>query len=886
MSSGVKGGAASSIRVSIPNSVKKTIENIKEITGQNHSEDEIYAMLKECSMDPNETAQKLLLLDTFHEVKRKRDKRKENLNKEPTESKWKPPAQARVNRAGRGNYPSRYTSHDAGGGRNLAAAKGNAPSPILEKGASKTPLATAQETKKSSAAALSNGPSATTSQPTNAIYENLASATGGANQSNATSNPCMSKSETPLPLSTPVDSNTNLNAVSTRDIQLHPMLDLSNTAKSIPSAPASVSCFSSSDPVLLPSQELPLHAVGTIRREVGTQHTPVEQIDKPTDSKSSSAKKSESEVGSSNLQQKMADEFQGVEKNRHLEPVQPASSTIGVSTASRPSSNYNNRTQVIGSQKVGSGKEWKPKSTNSSAAQGAASSGVSIVFVGNHPESQPTPVVLTSRDDTLELQRKLENSQISHRQHVIIPNHLHVPEAEKLGFCFGSFDASFGVDMSHIGVHEGDKSPPLSESSEAIDEPVKELQLSNQNALVAAEDSEIKYPDQVQSPLQGPENLAYTEVGASSSITPDYSESMQEVASGIHQHPVVHTSSNYNFGFMPPHQLTPLESSELQACDAPQLPGFVVQQSFDPASYYAQFYRPGIGSDGRLSPFHSAGAANKYNGIAALVSPQSSQSPQELQGGVPMVLSTASPTPLVTQAAGVMQSSIPTQQPLPVFRHPTGVHSPHYPPNYFPYGPYFSPFYPPPAIHQFLSNGTFPQQPQAGNLYPTPPGATAKYSVSQYKQGSNTGNSTHVGMPGSYAPYGLSMANYTPNPATAAVTSTSSEDVAPPQVKENNIHLNGPQSEGSGVWITNPGRDISTMQASSFCNLSQGQLGFTPTQPGHGTFTGIFHHAQVATVHPLLQQSQAITSPADMVGQTTNMYQQPQHSQINWPSNY
>lgn len=61
MSSGAKGAAARS-RVSIASSVKKTIENIKEITGQNHSEDEIYTVLKECSMDPNETAQKLLLL--------------------------------------------------------------------------------------------------------------------------------------------------------------------------------------------------------------------------------------------------------------------------------------------------------------------------------------------------------------------------------------------------------------------------------------------------------------------------------------------------------------------------------------------------------------------------------------------------------------------------------------------------------------------------------------------------------------------------------------------------------------------------------------------------------------------------------------------------------
>ena len=52
--------SGSGSRVSIPSNMKKTIQNIKEITG-NHTEDEIYAMLKECSMDPNETAQKLLL---------------------------------------------------------------------------------------------------------------------------------------------------------------------------------------------------------------------------------------------------------------------------------------------------------------------------------------------------------------------------------------------------------------------------------------------------------------------------------------------------------------------------------------------------------------------------------------------------------------------------------------------------------------------------------------------------------------------------------------------------------------------------------------------------------------------------------------------------------
>lgn len=51
-------------RFSIPGKTRKMIQNIKEITG-NHSEEEIYAMLKDCSMDPNETAQRLLLQGIF-----------------------------------------------------------------------------------------------------------------------------------------------------------------------------------------------------------------------------------------------------------------------------------------------------------------------------------------------------------------------------------------------------------------------------------------------------------------------------------------------------------------------------------------------------------------------------------------------------------------------------------------------------------------------------------------------------------------------------------------------------------------------------------------------------------------------------------------------------
>ncbi|RRT39410.1 hypothetical protein B296_00059170 [Ensete ventricosum] len=54
MGSGVDGGGQV-----VPLRIRKTIQSIKEIVG-NHSDADIYAVLKETNMDPNETAQKLL----------------------------------------------------------------------------------------------------------------------------------------------------------------------------------------------------------------------------------------------------------------------------------------------------------------------------------------------------------------------------------------------------------------------------------------------------------------------------------------------------------------------------------------------------------------------------------------------------------------------------------------------------------------------------------------------------------------------------------------------------------------------------------------------------------------------------------------------------------
>ncbi|XP_024181060.1 mucin-12 isoform X1 [Rosa chinensis] len=869
-------------RVSIPNSVRKTIQDIKEITG-NHSEEEIYAMLKECNMDPNETAQKLLLQDPFHEVKRKRDKRKENLNnRESAEPRWRPGMPGRGGRGGRVNFSSR-PPHDAGGGRNSGPGTENGPAQVAEKGVAPS-LPTTRETKTKERSLVTSSVTVIVGGPSN-VASGTTTVVPASQLSTGTS--------AEISLSLVGDkSGSSVSAVDAKKIptsafgneDLHEQAAPSSSSSSVLPNPASTlgACFSPSDPVLVPSNDSRLPgSVGTIKREVVSHHPPAA-----------------SEVGSSLAQGKTTSKTQGVGKTQPSDFSHPSSTSTHGGSVSRPSSNYSSRSQqLIGTQKaVGTNKEWKPKPIVSAVVQGQATANVAAPevpadLVEVSPQSQPVSSVLDSEEATSKLQKKLEElhlPQLPQRKLVILPNHIHVPESERNKLSFGSFGATFGVTNSYVSGPESEKSStPRSETSQVIEESVEEQSSSNQNVLATADEGD--FPDHSQSPTHMLENLSSVEGDVSSSAAQGHNESKHDtvLTSGGHQLPVANTSPNYSFGIVPPilgSQLAAFENSESQARDISRLPSFVVQQPLDPASYYAQFYRSGADSDGRLSPFPSPGVSTKYNGNVGVL-PPSSQSPQE--GGV---LSAAGPTPLVTQASGLVQSSIAvTQQPVPVFRPPAGVHIPHYA-NYIPYSHYFNPFYVPPPIHQYLGNGAFPQQPQAGGVYPAPPAAAAtgvKYSLPQYKAGTNTGNSNHMGMASGYGPYGSSPAGYNPSPATTAGNTTPNEDLSTSQFKESNVYITGQQSEGSSVWVAAPNREMPSL-TSSFYNLPpQGQhVTFTPTQAGHG----FYHPAQAvsaAAVHPLLQQSQTMAGAVDMVGPGGSVYQQPQHAQqINWPSNY
>ncbi|KAK4369279.1 hypothetical protein RND71_013071 [Anisodus tanguticus] len=702
-----------------------------------------------------------------------------NSVKESAEPKWKTGMPGRGNKGIRGNLTSRHALHDVGGGKN---GKDNITKQILDKNVnlSSVPNVDAKNISSISSAAV-NGPSGLASGSNSIVQNAHASTRRGVKQFVA---------NTGVQTTSADASRHPKAATGNRDVHGQRRPNSGNSSRTLSSSPPSGAYLSASDPVLLPSQDSrPAGVVGTVRREVGSQ-LPVDHVS----SNSNGSKKTTaiSDAGSSNIQVKIPSKFQGPGKNQLQEYSQIASSTHGGSSVSRPSSNYNDRSQTVGPQKAGPCKEWKPKPVNSNLAQGsalaaAASSGAFMVSVEANTLSQPPAAGPEIKEITADLQEKLEESHISDVEHVIIPNHLHVPEVEKLGFCFGSFDTSFTLGTSTNIAPEHVKSPPLSEASECIEEAASEPIPSHQNASVAAEDTD--YSDQ---PSHGQESLPAKGDDISSSA-PEGSEPKQESLQAGQQYSVVHTSPNYNFGFVPPmlgNQLPPFESSESQPRDVSRLPNFLVQQPVDPTGYYAQFYRSSADSDGLISPFHSAGVSTQYNGSVAVVPPHTSQ-----EGGSTLTLSAAAPTPLVTQAAGLMQSSIAVpQQPVPVFRQATGMHLPHYPPNYIPYGHYFSPLYvPPTAIHQLLRNGAFSQQPQAGGIYPSPPSAAARYSLSQYRPGANVGNSAHMGVPGTYAPYGSSPVNYNPSSATSTGNPASNEDLSASQFQESNVYVSGQQ---------------------------------------------------------------------------------------------
>lgn len=94
------------------------------------------------------------------------------------------------------------------------------------------------------------------------------------------------------------------------------------------------------------------------------------------------------------------------------------------------------------------------------------------------------------------------------------------------------------------------------------------------------------------------------------------------------------------------------------------------------------------------------------------------------------------------------------------------------------------------------------------------------------------------------------------------------------------------QNEGPAVWI--PSQEMSSLRLNSLYNLPpHGQhVAFPPAQAGHSAFSGIYSGQPLAASSPMLQHSQAMAGAVETVAPPSGVFQQPQHAQMNWISNF
>ncbi|KAK4439679.1 GBF-interacting protein 1 [Sesamum alatum] len=532
-------------RVSISDSLRKTIQDIKEITGK-HSDEDVYAMLKECNMDPNETAQKLLYLDTFHEVRRKRDRRKVGVNNRAQEEYRRTPGMQRRGNGG-GNYVSSYNSDDAVRGRQLNARRQNGYSSRMGR-ASKASMPVLC---KDSNIVASDGGSTAAADPSacdgSSSHESTSqlverndrgvSKDTRADYGNKSGNPSLrpvhikqlsNVDPGPTPTPTPTNSSTVASGATIDGGSLKSKC--SRVGNSAGSTSVSGLYSSASDPVLVPSlNPRNLGSVGIIKREIGSQRNTAEtSINLPAESRMNAVQSvavGQAVSGSVELTSSAQPmEYKGVERTQLTESsLLPASSSHQIAAA-------NDNQESCAVRQV----NGPPKEILSEAAGVAPEANIN---------SLPTLEDSSSGQTTAEVD-KLHKLHISSRQSVIFPNHLHVPEAFKNSLTFGSLDA-------HIGQDNEDSNPrdvSITTTVEAAKEPSPTHQSSSPTS------GHSDYHDRPQSPPNVLVNLTSQQENVSSGTALRYDQSKQEMQQpvGGPQNPVLPPVPDYGLSLVPP----------------------------------------------------------------------------------------------------------------------------------------------------------------------------------------------------------------------------------------------------------------------------------------------------------------------------------------------
>ncbi|RZC01220.1 GBF-interacting protein 1-like isoform X2 [Glycine soja] len=836
--------------------VRKTIQSIKEIVG-NHSDADIYVALKETNMDPNETTQKLLNQDPFHEVKRRRDRKKETQN---VGNKGQPSADSRrssENNSGQGmkfNAPSernvRRTNYSRntlpGISKEFRVVRDNRVNHIYKEVKPLTQQHSTSATEQLNVNTPDKGSSGS---------RNSSLASNGPSDSHAR----YLKDAVPNIIDRKIasedkDKQGMISNAAGRVQPIKPNNAHQNSA-SVASTSSAVGVYSSStDPVHVPSPDSRSSGVvGAIRREVGV--VGVRRQSSDNKAKQSFAPSISYVVGKDGTS---ADSFQSVgavSKTEQFSQTNVTEPSLSGMPVSRPSLNnqYNNRPhqQLVGHQRVSQqNKEWKPKSSQkpNSNSPGVIGTPKKAAVAAASPPAENSGDI---ESNTTELQDKLSQVNIYENQNVIIAQHIRVPETDRCQLTFGTIgtelDSSRLQSKYHI-IGASEKSneeltasltvpaPELStddvSGSKQVDLRDEHIRSSRSDSPVSGAASEQQLPDNKDS--SNTQNLDnYANIGLVRDSSPSYAP------------------------------------SEPQQQDSHDMPGFAAYDP--PAGYDIPYFRPTIDET---------------------VRGQGLSSPQEA------LISHATNNPPASTIAMVQQQQPPVPQMYPQ------VHVSHFA-NLMPYRQFLSPVYVPPmAMPGYSSNPPYPH-PTNGSSYLLMPGGGSHLNANNLKYGVQQFKPVPAGSPtgfGNFAnPTGYAM--ITPGVVGGA---TALEDSSRVKYKDN-LYVPNPQAETSEIWLQNP-RDLPGMQSTPYYNMP-GQTphaAYMPSHTGHASFNaaaaqsshmqfpGMYHTppqpAAMASPHhlgpPAIGNNVGVGVAAAAPGAQVGAYQQPQLGHINWTTNF
>ncbi|KAJ6893830.1 GBF-interacting protein 1-like isoform X2 [Populus alba x Populus x berolinensis] len=285
--------------ITIPDNVKKTIQSIREITEKKHSDEDVYSVLQECYMDPDDTAQKLLYLDTFHEVKRKCD--------------WRKGTQGRGARGGQGNFS---------GGRNVATRRENGVVRMTDRSASNS-LHSVQK-KNNTAMNPVTKDLTTTSCDSSTLSTRSSIRSPWLRAAGSSAHTVKSDAFLPPAACPPFPMQVSVSVMLSKEQKSTTFFN------GLPASTSLASVSSSSDPILAPSMTRNPGAVGTIKREVGCQRKAAEQNNIQGNKKISQSKS------------------KAVRKNQLSESLQPSTlSTYNDSLVVRSSANDSHSSEEL-----------------------------------------------------------------------------------------------------------------------------------------------------------------------------------------------------------------------------------------------------------------------------------------------------------------------------------------------------------------------------------------------------------------------------------------------------------------------------------------------------------------------------------------------------------